>query len=129
MSKRLWVLVVDDEIEIRRLLADIIESGGHRVCFAVDGEEAIEIVSRAETRFDLVFLDYMMPGQNGLRVLERLMAIDPDLRAVLVTGEKSICEHPPSSVRPLAWLAKPFSLDELESLIDAVASCDRLAEC
>jgi CheY-like chemotaxis protein len=127
MPKNLSVLVVDDDLEIRRLFADILELSGHHIAFAVDGEEAVQIVSRGDRHFDLVFLDYMMPGGDGFCVLERLHAIEPRLQVVLVTGEKRICEAPcPGPVRPLARLSKPFSLDALEALIEQVAAQEPL---
>ena len=57
------ILVVDDEQDIREMLAEILESDGHRVDIASDGREAWECLNR--DTYDLVFLDMRMPGMNG----------------------------------------------------------------
>jgi len=80
------ILVVDDHEPNRLLLEDLLEPQGYQVILAEDGEEAIRLV--AESQPDLVLLDVMMPGQNGLEVCRRLR-VDPEtgsLPIILVTA-------------------------------------------
>jgi two-component system phosphate regulon response regulator PhoB len=118
------VLVVDDEADVIELCRISLESGGHRVTAAVGGDEAVEAV-RAENP-DVVLLDFMMPGMDGLSVLERLRRdVDPhNTVPVVMLSAKG---RPEDALRGLAagataYVTKPFAIDELEELLEAVVS-------
>jgi signal transduction histidine kinase len=66
------ILVVDDEPKNRELLRDLLESQGHRVTEAADGQEGLSVAT--ETGPDVVLLDVMMPNLDGLEVCRRLKA-------------------------------------------------------
>lgn len=70
--KNTYVLVVDDEFRIRKLLSDFLIREGHKVLEASDGEEALDILFESGKRVDLVILDVMMPKYDGWFVLERI---------------------------------------------------------
>jgi DNA-binding response OmpR family regulator len=70
--KNTYVLVVDDEFRIRKLLAEFLGREGYRVLEAEDGEEALDILFESEKKVDLVILDVMMPKYDGWFVLERI---------------------------------------------------------
>lgn len=67
-----YVLVVDDEYRIRRLLSDFLKREDYRVIEAADGEEALDIIFESDQKVDLVILDVMMPKYDGWYVLERI---------------------------------------------------------
>ena len=67
-----YVLVVDDEYRLRRLVSDFLKREGYRVVEAADGEEAIDILFESNQKIDLVILDVMMPKYDGWYVLERI---------------------------------------------------------
>lgn len=106
------VLVVDDEPGIRRFVSRALRAEGMEVHTADSGEDGLRTaVSRS---FDLVILDLLMPGTDGLRVLDRLLRQKPD-QAVLVL---SCLTDTSSKVRCLNmgaadFLDKPFALEEL----------------
>ena len=77
------VLVVDDDATVREVVVDYLRNAGHDVHEAVDGEAALEAVRRVET--DLVVLDVMMPGLDGLEVCRRLR-LHSDVPIVLLTA-------------------------------------------
>ena len=81
MAKR-RILVVDDEVDIRRLVSEALEVSGYEVRTAASGEEAIR--AAALQLPDLVLLDVMMPGMDGFTVYERLRAKPVDLRSPIV---------------------------------------------
>jgi len=70
--KNTYVLVVDDEFRIRKLLAEFLSREGYRVLEAEDGEEALDILFESDKKVDLVILDVMMPKYDGWFVLERI---------------------------------------------------------
>ena len=71
-AHRPLILIADDESKIRRLVSASLEMAGFDVCTAADGEEALETFERLAEKPDLIVLDLMMPGLDGLEVLEKL---------------------------------------------------------
>lgn len=71
MSRACRILVVDDDISIRTLLADSLEGQGYDACTASSAEEMNQVLAR--TPVDLVILDIMMPGEDGLSACRRLV--------------------------------------------------------
>jgi DNA-binding response OmpR family regulator len=70
--KNTYVLIVDDEFRIRKLLVEFMTREGYKVLEAEDGEEALDILFESEKKVDLVILDVMMPKYDGWFVLERI---------------------------------------------------------
>jgi len=70
--KNTYVLVVDDEYRIRRLVSDFLKREDYKVIEAADGEEALDIIFESNQKVDLVILDVMMPKYDGWYVLERI---------------------------------------------------------
>ena len=81
------ILIVDDERMIRTGLAQLLSGAGFTVREARDGKSALAAV--AERRPDLVLLDIMMPGMDGFKVCEKLLAADRDLPVVFLTAKDS----------------------------------------
>ncbi|MBI4390413.1 MAG: response regulator [candidate division NC10 bacterium] len=106
------VLIVEDDPEMRRLLADFLREEGIGVAEAADVTEALRWVS--EERFDGVILDKNLPDGSGLDLLPRLAARFPGLPVILITafGDPWI-RHEASARGASALLLKPFSLDDL----------------
>jgi two-component system nitrogen regulation response regulator NtrX len=82
------VLIVDDEANIREVLAGILGYSGYTFRACSDGPSAIEAVS--EGSFDVVLLDIKMPGMDGIEVLRRVRGMDPDLPVIMFSGHGSI---------------------------------------
>ncbi len=70
--KNTYILVVDDEFRIRKLVAEFLTREGYKVFEAADGEEALEMLFESGKKIDLVILDVMMPKYDGWFVLERI---------------------------------------------------------
>jgi len=82
------ILVIDDEKAIRYALKEILEHEKHSVEEAEDG--AIGLDKAKKGKFDLVLCDIKMPKMDGLEVLEKLQAHDPDLPVVMISGHGTI---------------------------------------
>jgi len=104
------VLVVDDEPDLRDLVALTLADEGFDVDVARDGREALErIAARAP---DLMLLDMMMPVMDGRALCRALEATGPLPPMVVMTA----ADHVAQCARELGavgWLAKPFDIDEL----------------
>jgi DNA-binding NtrC family response regulator len=85
------ILVVDDQEEIRDLLADILQRRGSESVMASCAEDALEVIGNGAENFDLVILDYDFgPKMNGLEALPRIKKIRSDLPVIILTGKGSI---------------------------------------
>jgi two-component system sensor histidine kinase RpfC len=86
-ERRPTVLVVDDEVTIRRTVGRLLERAGYRVRTAATGEEAVALV-RSE-HFDAAICDLHMPGMSGARLCEQIWLAAPDLAGhlILVSGD------------------------------------------
>ena len=82
------ILVVDDEIPIRRTLRDILEFEGYEVDEAADGLECVSKIQRE--KFDVVIMDIKMPKMDGIEALERLQILSPETPVIMVSGHGTI---------------------------------------
>ena len=113
---RASVLVVDDEAEVRRVLAETLEELGHDVAVAADGQEGLAALSARP--FDLVMLDFAMPGMNGAQVATAARRLRPDQTIVFVTGyaETAAIE---AAAEDATILRKPFRSSDVARVIQA----------
>jgi DNA-binding response OmpR family regulator len=114
------VLVVDDEPTIAEVVARYLERSGYRTHIANDGLQAV--ASAARHRPDLVVLDLMLPGLDGLEVMRRLRDQDRDRIAVILLTAKGEESDRVIGLRLGAddYVVKPFSPAELVARVDAV---------
>ncbi|MGW3938523.1 response regulator [Streptomyces sp. NBC_00024] len=120
------VLVVDDEPHIRTVLRGYLEADGFRVTEAADGEAALAAV-RGDPP-DLVLLDVMLPGIDGLEVLRRLRGFS-DTYVVLVTAKtEEVDKLVGLGVGADDYVTKPFSPREVTARVKAVLRRGRGAQ-
>jgi two-component system, OmpR family, response regulator ResD len=117
------VLIVDDEPTIVEVVARYLDRAGYATRTAANGEQALQ--SAAEERPDLVVLDLMMPGIDGLRVMRRLRdqgGRDPDRIGVILLTARGEESDRVVGLRLGAddYVVKPFSPVELVARVDAV---------
>lgn len=111
-SGRPNILIVDDDAEVREILAETLVEFGYGVAQAESAEEALPML---ETRPDigLVISDVRMPGMSGLELVEHARARNAGLKAILISG---YFLPQPITVR---FLKKPFHMHELASAVRA----------
>jgi DNA-binding response OmpR family regulator len=114
------VLVVDDEPTIVDVISRYLERAGYEAIAATDGHEALRLA--ALHRPDLVVLDLMLPGVDGLEVMRRLHADIPERIAVILLTAKGEASDRLVGLRRGAddYVVKPFSPAELVARVDAV---------
>jgi len=121
----MYVAVVDDEIIVQKRLRGLLEKEGYRVDTFSSGEEFLRALDAAQ--YDLVFLDIVLPGINGMEVLEQIKLRQPNTEVVMITGHASI-DNAIEAVKKGAfhYVAKPLRLEEIRNLARKVSEQQRL---
>ena len=109
------ILVVDDDPQVRATIGQALTTLGYAVREAPDGPTALEIV--AEETPSLVILDYMMPGMDGAEVAREIAQLDGGLPIIFSTGHAALRALRAAAGEDVKVLEKPFTLDELDSLV------------
>ncbi|MBI5396759.1 MAG: response regulator [Verrucomicrobia bacterium] len=121
----LRILVIDDELLLRRLMKDMLERDGHRVTLASGGQAGLEAFRAAQTRgqpFDVVITDLGMPHVGGAEVVRALKSESPATAVILATGWGSRFKTESLPDEMDALLPKPPTLNDLrQKLAQAVA--------
>ena len=128
--KPLAILVVDDQPIMREVLAQILEDAGHEVRVSAGGIEALR--EMAETAFDVLVTDLVMPGMDGLELIGEVRRRHPDVRIVAMSaGSERYSDRAALSIAERlgagVLLAKPFPRDHLVLAIDALCPLPALA--
>jgi two-component system nitrogen regulation response regulator NtrX len=106
------ILIVDDEANIRRMLAGLLEAEGHTTAGAGDGDEAITAMEDEEP--DIVLLDLALPRTDGLTLLERMRARWPDVPVVMMSGRATLSDAVRATrMGAFHFLEKPLSPEAL----------------
>jgi len=118
MTDKAKILLVDDEPGMLRYIKTLLEVEEHQVATASTGEEALETVEKGMNP-DLVLLDLLMPGIDGLETLEKLRKLRPSVKVVIlscVNDTKKVVQ----AIRLGAtdYITKPFQKAELDNIID-----------
>ena len=85
-SDKHTILIVDDEESVRTLLRRILERAGYSVLEAVDGQQGLEVYKQNVEVIDVLLLDLTMPAMSGYDMLAEIQIVDPDVKAIVVTG-------------------------------------------
>jgi CheY-like chemotaxis protein len=113
-EERRRVLIVDDDLSLRKMLYRILERGGYAVLSASSGPEALAICRRSSPPLDLLITDYNMPGMNGLELGRQCAAFDSALPVLYISGGQPDQELRVESAKgKRGFLAKPFRGEEL----------------
>ena len=109
-------MVIEDEEEVRNLLADILIESGHHVETASDGSQGIELFK--EKDFDMVFTDLGMPGMSGWQVAETVKRINSKIPVAVITGWNVEMEKSEMRERGVNLIAhKPFEVNQILDLV------------
>ena len=119
------ILVMDDEMVIRRVLNEILRKYGYEVELACDGAEAIQHYIKAMESgvpFDAVIMDLTVPGgMGGKEAIRKLLEVDPEVKAVVSSGyadDPVMAEYKKCGFS--AVVEKPYSINEIVNTINSV---------
>ncbi len=115
------VLVIDDEVAIRKMLCKTLEYVGYDVIEAKTGRDGIDIYQEKQDSITAVILDVIMPEMDGVAVYRELRKINPDVKVLISTGyasNKQTLEL--ESMGVLGFLRKPYRQSDLVSAVNAI---------
>lgn len=115
------ILVIEDEARLRSVVSHALEEFGYRVLTAPNGMEGIDMFAKSCGEIDMVVTDLVMPELDGATTIQRIRAISPQTRIVLMTGDFSRLTH--AEWRALAvqgTLSKPFTVETLLMVVQSV---------
>ncbi len=114
------LLVVDDEANLRKVLAATLQREGYEVVQAADGAQAIELFDRGG--IDVVVSDLVMPRVGGFEVLKHVLDRAPDVPVILITAHGTV-DSAVSAIKAGAfdYITKPFEQEELKQVIGKAA--------
>ena len=124
-SEESMILVVDDDNDVRAMIARALQELGYPVSEAADGPAALAAID-AEAP-SLVILDYMMPGMDGTEVAREIAARAPDLPIIFSTGHGALRALRNAAGDDASILEKPFALADLDALIEERLGKKRIA--
>ncbi|HRT27754.1 MAG TPA: response regulator, partial [Syntrophales bacterium] len=110
------ILIVDDEPSMRMALSESLVSCGYRVDTAVDGADGLNKFKQG--RYKAVITDMRMPKANGMDVLRGIKASSPQTHVIVITAYGTVSTAVEAMKNGASdFIMKPFSLDELESVV------------
>ena len=122
---RARVLVVDDELEFRKVLAEYLEDRGFDVAEAQDGEEALDRVPDFHPH--IVLMDVMMAGMGGVEALRRIKMTAPETCVIMVTAVEDIdSARGALALGASDYVTKPFSFQYLDSVLEVHMLMDHI---
>jgi two-component system response regulator PilR (NtrC family) len=127
MSSKGIIHIIDDEPVIHDVLAQLLTSEGYEVEISGSGEEALE--KFPSQSFDVILLDLLMPGMDGIEVLRRIKRIDPLAAVIIITAYGSV-ESAISAMKigALDYVQKPFKHDDLLLVLEKALERKRLQD-
>lgn len=121
------ILIVDDEVAIRKALEKFLNGLGYNAFAASNAEEALKI-SEEET-IDLALIDLVMPGIDGVELIRRFKARDPKMICIVMTGFGTITSAVDAmKAGAYHYFTKPFELDDISSLVATALEHKQLKE-
>jgi two-component system response regulator PilR (NtrC family) len=127
MSSKGIIHLIDDEPVIHDVLGQLLTSEGYEVEISASGEEALE--KFPSQSFDVILLDLLMPGMDGIEVLRRIKKVDPMASVIIITAYGSVeSAIAAMKIGALDYVQKPFKHDDLLRTIEKAIERKRLQD-
>jgi two-component system chemotaxis response regulator CheY len=118
-NKEIQILIADDEVTTRNLLASILRDDGYRrIDQARDGSHALAMLGQANVRYDVAFLDIDMPGHTGLEVMRLAKPLQAGCRFVMISGH-SAADNVVAALNGGAagFIVKPYNARKIHDIL------------
>lgn len=122
-----WILLVDDEPAILKVVRSTLLRAGYHVLEADSGSRAMELIAAAENKVDLLISDIVMPGIDGWTLMRQARQISPALRTLAMTGYSDQIGDKATEAG-CEVLSKPFSIDTLLAAVRAALDETKVSE-
>jgi two-component system response regulator AtoC len=127
MMKQVKILVVDDEAIVREALSDWLKDIGYQVFTAENGHKALEVIEKEKP--GIMIADLVMPGMDGIELMKRARAQQPNIEVIIITAYASI----PTAITAMKegaydYIEKPFCPERAELLVKKLAEHRELVE-
>jgi DNA-binding NtrC family response regulator len=114
------ILIVDDDVDFLKIIADIIDLLGYRTICAEGGAQALREMKSDHVKPALAIIDFTMPKMSGLETLAELRVIHPSLKAILISGYGEAYCARGKQVANYRFLGKPFTATELMDTVRSI---------
>ena len=123
------ILLVEDEVNLRQLARQYLETQGYKILEADDGAAALQITAGHQGAIDLLLTDVVMPGMNGRELARRVTAQRPDVRVLYMSGyTENAIGHNGMIDAGINLLQKPFSLPALKDKVREVLDSEPIPQ-
>jgi two-component system, cell cycle sensor histidine kinase and response regulator CckA len=115
------IMIVDDDPIVRSVATHILEDAGYLVIAAEDGQMGVDIYGERGKDIDLVILDYVMPGMDGVETMREMLKLDPKVRVLTSSGhcaKEDVAAFVSMGAR--GFLPKPYTRDNFLSSVRRV---------
>lgn len=115
------ILVVEDDEIILKYVQKTLVKNGYRVFSALNSDQALKIFKKENGNFDILFSDVVLPGKSGIKLADKFLSLNPDLKVILCSGytePKSKSEN--IEKQNFHYIEKPYQINHLLSLMQKV---------
>ena len=121
------ILLIDDDVSLRRVTEFNLQEAGYAVITAEDGQQGLELFEQERPR--MVITDVRMPGIDGYQLLKKVLALEPQTLVIVITAFSTV-EQAVDAIKQGAYdyLAKPFSREQLTHTVERAFEYNRLRQ-
>jgi len=118
LKNKIAILIIDDEEIVREILQEVMEIANFQAYCAQTGKDGIDIFVQNRNKIKLILLDMVMPGLTGIETYEKLLALDPQIKIILMSGyPDKEAFHLANLPESQEFIQKPFSVQEVISKV------------